>query len=223
MPWPLRAPGPVLASLHWVEANHARQLVPPEFRLLRFLPGWTIGGLLLARYGPGSALEYSELVVGAATVWHGRGPALWVTDLFVDNPDSVEGGRTLLGAPKRLAAFSWEEDEVTVAESGSPICRVRHRPGLRLWRQRLRLVALHRDVRDPSAATAALHGQTLTGRWRLASLDVDVPEGSPWEWLTSRKPIVGLRGRDVELLLGGAPFQPLRLLPIVPPTAGQLG
>ena len=68
MPWRLRARQPVLASLHWVDARRARELVPPEISVVQFLPGWAIGGLFLAEYGPGSDLEYNEMIVSAATV-----------------------------------------------------------------------------------------------------------------------------------------------------------
>ncbi len=219
MPWRLYARGPVLGSLHWVDAQRARQLVPPELSIVQLLPGRTIGGLFLAEYGAGSELEYNELIVGAAMVWHGRRPAAWVTDLFVDDPASVDGGRALLGAPKHLAPFSRDDGEITVGKPAAPICRVRYRPRLWLWRQRVRMAALHRDVRDPSGATAAWHGEEMRGRWGLARVEVEIPPTSPLRRLGLGDPVLGLCGRNVELLLGGAPFLPLHLLSVSPPAA----
>lgn len=223
MPWRLRSRGTVAASLHWVDVRCARTLVPPELSVLRFLPGWTIGGLFLAEYGPGSDLQYNELIVGAATVWHRRRPALWITDLFVDDPASVAGGRALLGAPKHLAPFTRAEGEITVGDPAAPVCRARYRPRLWLWKQRVRLAALHRDVREFSGATAALHGQEMAGRWGLARVEVEVPPESPLRRLGLGDLITGFCGRDATFLLGGAPFLPLRLLTVTPAAAPQRG
>lgn len=219
MPWRLRSRGLVVASLHWVDVRRAEALVPPELSILRFLAGRTIGGLFMAEYGPGSDLQYSELIVGAATVWYRRRPALWVTDLFVDDPRSVAGGRALLGAPKHLAPFTRAEGKITVGHPAAPVCRASYHPRLWLWKQRLRLAALHRDVREISGASAALHGQEMAGRWGLARVEVEVPPDSPLRRLGLGDPIAGFCGRDVEFLLGGAPFLPLRLIPVTPAAA----
>jgi acetoacetate decarboxylase len=217
MPWRLRAEGGVFVSLHAVEVERARGFVPPELSLVRVLPGKTLGGLFLAAYGPGSDLEYSELIVSGATVWYRGRPAAWVTHLFVDRPASVEGGRALLGAPKQLARFSGgggPEDAVTVGDADHPVCRLRGGKPLWLWRQRVRLAALHRDMRDPSGLTLSVHGNELRGRWGLTRAEVEIPEGSPLRALGFGGALLGLCGRDVEALLGGAPFLPLRTLPL---------
>lgn len=216
VPWRLRAPGVVLATLHSVEVERARAVVPPGLSIARFLPGRTLGGLFLAEYGPGSDLEYRELIVSGATVWHRGRPAAWVTHLFVDSPASVEGGRALLGAPKHLARFSRGEgpgSPVTVGEADRPVCRLEHGRQLWLWRQRVRLAALHRDVRDPSGRTVSVHGNELRGRWGVTRARVEIPEGSPLRDLGFGRPLLGLCGREVEAVLGGAPFLPLHTLP----------
>ncbi|HEV2148284.1 MAG TPA: acetoacetate decarboxylase family protein [Longimicrobiaceae bacterium] len=220
MPWRLRVEGLVLITLHWVDVERVRALVPPELRIMRFLPGKTLGGLFLARYGPGSELEYDELIVSGATVWHAGRPAAWATHLFVDEARSVEGGRTLLGAPKHLAPFARDEGaghRVRVGEGDRPVCRVLHRGRLRLWRQRVRLAALHRDVRDPSGRTVVAHGNELRGRWGVTRAEVEIPERSPLQGLGFGKPVLSLCGSGVEAVLGGAPFLPPRRLAVSPP------
>lgn len=204
----------MLATLHAVDVERARALVPPGLSLVRVLPGKTLGGLFLARYGPGSDLEYRELIVSGATVWHRGRPAAWVTHLFVDRPASVEGGRALLGAPKQLARFSSDGDLVTVGDADRPVCRLRGGKPLWLWRQRVRLAALHRDVRDPSGSTLSVHGNELRGRWGVTRAGVEIPEGSPLRELGFGGALLGLCGREMEALLGGAPFLPLRTLPL---------
>lgn len=253
MPWRLRCRDLALASFHRVDVQRARTVVPEEIPIVRGLPGSTVAGLFLAEYGPGSDLQYRELIVAAATVWHARRPAAWVTHLFVDEPASVEGGRALLGAPKHLAHVSWVggagrpqreavedrehvEDrkvgddegagghrEVAVRDGGGVICRIRFRPRFRLWRQRLRLAAMHRDVRDPSDTTAARHGNVLRGRLGLASVEVDIPSGSPLRRLGLSDPFLGLCGSDSTLLLGGADYLPLQTFPVSPPPGGVGG
>lgn len=219
MPWRLRSTGVLLASVHWVEAHRARKLVPPEFSIIQFLPGRTLGGLFLASYGRGSDLEYNELIVSAAMLWNRGRPALWVTDLFVDSRLSLSGGKSLLGAPKQLAPFSRAEGVVTVGASAAPICRIDYRIRLWLWRQRVRMATLHRDVRDSSGGTAAWHGQEVRGRWGLARIRTEIPPASPIRQLGLGAPLLGICGRDVELLLGGAPFLPLELVPVTPDPA----
>lgn len=218
MPWRLRSRGMVVASLHWVDARRARAVVPPELPIVRLLPGWTIGGLFLAEYGPGSDLQYNELIVGTATVWHRGRPALWVSDLFVDDALSVGGGRALLGAPKHLQPFARRDGEIVVGDPAAPVVRARYRPRLWLTRQRVRLSAVHRDVRDPTGSTAVLHGGELKGRWGLARVGVEIPPASPLHRLGIGGTLAGFCGGDVELLLGGAPFLPLHSFPVSPGT-----
>ncbi len=216
MPWQLRARGPLLVALHWVDVECARAQVPLELRIIPFLPGRTVGGLFLASYGPGSDLEYHELIVSAAAVWHRRRPCAWVTHLFVDSQLSVEGGRSLLGAPKHLARFAWDASarRVTVGGPERPICRLSYGRQIWLWRQRVRLLALHRDVRDPDGRTASVHGNELRARWGLTRARVEIPEESPLRNLGFGQPVLGGCGREADLLLGGAPFLPLERVPV---------
>jgi acetoacetate decarboxylase len=149
MPWRLVAREATLVTLHWVELERARGFVPPEIRIASFLPGRTIGGLFVAEYGPGSDLQYNELIAAAATVWHGGKSCAWVTHLYVDSHESVAGGRDLLGAPKHFARFTRASDgadQVVVGEPSRPICRVRFGRRLWLWKQRLRVIGLERPT-----------------------------------------------------------------------------
>lgn len=213
MPWQLRARGVVLVTLHWVKVERARSFVPPEIPIVQVLPGRTIGGLFLAEYGPGSDLEYSELIVAGATVWHRNRPSAWATHLFVDNPESVRGGRTLLGAPKFAADFSRDAgaaNRITIRTAEQPVCELSYGRQLWLWRQRVRLAALHRDVRDESRRTISVHGNELRARWGITSARTRISPGSPLSDLGFGQPLLSMCGKDVDALLGGAPFLPLR-------------
>lgn len=220
MPWHLEPCGVIPVTLHWVEVDRARGFVPPEFSVVAFRPGKTIGGLFTAEYGPGSELEYNELIASCATVWYRGRLAAWTTHVYVDNPESVRGGRQLLGVPKHFAPFTREigtRNRITVGEMDRPICRIAYGRPLWLWRQRLRLAALHLDARDPSGATAVAHGNELRGRLGLLRATVEIPAESPLSVLGFGPPLLSLCGRGVEATLGGAPFLPPRTVPVTPP------
>jgi acetoacetate decarboxylase len=63
-PWTLM--GYAVQTLQFVDTRQARSFVPSKLRILSVLPGKTLGGMYLASYGPGSVLEYDELIVAAA-------------------------------------------------------------------------------------------------------------------------------------------------------------
>lgn len=237
MPWRLRSRGVVLVTFHWVETRRARAFVPPGMRILSLRPGRTVGALFLANYGPGSDLEYSELIASAATVLYRARPAAWVAALLVDQPASVIGGRELLGAPKYFAPFTrtaGARQGVTVGTQEDPICGIEYDRPHWLWHQRIRIAALHRDVRDgpgapassaplsatlstegPGAAALApdalvvAHASELRGRIGWTRAAVNIPATSPLSPLGLGAPFLTLAGRDVDLVLGQA-AEPVR-------------
>lgn len=110
-PWTLQ--GYALATLQLVDVERIRRFIPPEFEIVSVLPGKTVGGVYLANYGAGSVLEYSELiVVPGAVSYSGKIGKIggWVSHIYVNNSDSVAGGREIWGLPKELAEFTWEQD-----------------------------------------------------------------------------------------------------------------
>ena len=219
MPWHLVPRGTTLLTLHWMPIRRARERVPDRFTVVRFRPGYTIGALLLADYGPGSDLEYNEIIVSCATVFYAGRLGAWVTHLFVDNPDSVVGGRELLGAPKCLVPFGREtgvRSRISVGDTDRPICRMEFGRQLWLWRQRLWAPALHLDVRDTSGGTVSAHGNEVRGRVGLTRARVEIPEGSPLHALGFGRPFLSLCGREMEVVMGGASFLRLRSIPIPP-------
>lgn len=209
MPWRLLPRGPVLATLHAVPVERARRLVPEEYTIVS-VAGRTLGGLFVARYGPGSALEYSELIAACGVVRRGSRLGLWITHLFVDSPDSVRGGRELIGVPKHLAPFAWEEGRRRVAAGPPerPLCRIRRGRSLRLWRQRLRLLSFHRDVRDAAGGDVSLLAHELWGRWGVTRARVEIPEESPLRELGLGRPLLAVCGEEAELRLGEEPSPP---------------
>jgi acetoacetate decarboxylase len=109
-PPPWRLQGYALQTVQLIDVKTVRPLIPTEFDIISVFPGKTLGGVYLSHYGSGSVLEYSELIVVAGLVSYSGKIGGWISNIYVDNPDSVAGGREIWGLPKELANFTWERD-----------------------------------------------------------------------------------------------------------------
>ena len=63
-------------------------------------------GAAFVSYEPGSVLTYSELLVARPVKVDGSGRRVSITDIWVDSPESMEGGRALWAIPKGLCDFT---------------------------------------------------------------------------------------------------------------------
>jgi acetoacetate decarboxylase len=134
-PWELQ--GYALQTVQLLDVERVRPFIPREFEIVRVLPGKTVGGVYVSHYGSGSMLEYSELIVAAGLVWYSGQLGGWVSHIYVDNPDSVAGGRDIWGLPKELAEFRWEKTEgiasdysnhLFVCQGTQTLCEISYRP-----------------------------------------------------------------------------------------------
>ena len=125
-PAPWKATGFVLNTFRLIDIETARRFVPPELEIVSVLPGKTLATVYLAEYGPGSALEYSELIVSPALTRHGSTFRFWISHIYVDNHDSLMGGWEIWGLPKEMAQFAWSQDrrEVEVRQGERLLCRL---------------------------------------------------------------------------------------------------
>ena len=121
-PWHLY--GTALQSLHAIDVEKAKQFVPLDFDIVSVLPGKTVGSVYLSVYEPHSTLQYHELIVVPALVRYRGKIGAWISHIYVDNPQSVEGGRNIWGLPKQMADFTWDDRQVTVSKDNSLLCRV---------------------------------------------------------------------------------------------------
>ena len=62
-------------------------------------------GAAFVSYEPGSPLTYSELLVARLVPTRQHGRCVSITDIWVDSPASVAGGRELWAIPKQLCDF----------------------------------------------------------------------------------------------------------------------
>jgi hypothetical protein len=119
-PWNLQ--GYAVQTIHLIDIERVRSLIPSEFEIFSVFPGKTIGAVYLSNYQPGSILEYNELIVVPALVKYQGKIGGWVSHIYVDNPDSVAGGREIWGLPKELADFTWLDKRVFVQQAGTTLC-----------------------------------------------------------------------------------------------------
>jgi len=163
-------------------------------------------GAAFVSYEPGSELTYSEVLVAHP----GPDRAVTITDIWVDSPESVEGGRELWAIPKGLCEFTSETERRgplsraswSASITGQPIARATfsdvsgYAPRLPFrgatWQPPL--------CGDGDPMTATLHGSARSlpcrGRWEFA------PDG-PLGWLAGRRSLASFRMSDFQMSFGG--------------------
>jgi hypothetical protein len=131
-PWTLN--GYALQTLQWVDVSTVRPLIPPEFKIISIFPNQTLGGIYISTYQSGSSLQYNELIVSAGLVRYSGQWGGWISHIYVDDENSVAGGREIWGLPKELAEFKWEgHNRVTVSQGKNILCRLTYtQPSLSL-------------------------------------------------------------------------------------------
>jgi hypothetical protein len=124
-PWHLE--GAAIAAMRTVPIDIARTFVPRDLRIVPVLPGRTLAVMAVAGYGPGSALEYHELVVAPALTFARGKIGFWISHIYVDDPASMWAGRQIWGLPKELATFNASTDErhLEVSLNGTSLCLIR--------------------------------------------------------------------------------------------------
>lgn len=183
-PWILQ--GYALQTLQLLDINRVRSLVPSELEIISVWPGKTVGGVYLSSYGSGSVLEYSELIVIAALVSYKGKFGGWVSHIYVDNPDSVAGGREIWGLPKELAEFTWEkgkQERVTVRQGNRLLCRFSYNQQSFGWQQWLGASSF-----STIDSNLLLFPAELDSRLGLVGSNLDVPAESPFASLDLGQP-----------------------------------
>ena len=133
-PWTLQ--GYAIQTLHLVNIDQVRPLIPLELEIISVWPGKTLASVYLSNYGSGSVLEYSELIVAPAVVNYQSKIGGWISHIYVDNADSVAGGREIWGLPKELAEFNWKQGKhVTVHQGNRKLCSLNYNQQSLAWRQ----------------------------------------------------------------------------------------
>jgi hypothetical protein len=201
-PWRLGGPSVVVPAL--VPLERARSAIAADLQVVPVAPGRTLGGLIAVTYEPGSTLSYSELAVVAGLVRSGRHVGGWISHIWVDSQESVNGGRSIWKLPKDLADFVLERradgsQRFAARAGGATLVRIEAAAP----RGRAPLGSL---VPMISASDDGEHWFTL-GRSGMragpARAKVDIPAESPLADLTLRAAAVGIAGHA--RLVMGAP------------------
>lgn len=173
-----------------------RPLIPLELEIISVWPGKTLGSVYLSNYGSGSVLEYSELIIVSALVNYQRKIGAWISHIYVDNPDSVAGGREIWGLPKELAEFTWEQGKhVAVHQGNQKLCSLNYNRQNLAWRQWLSASSFSAKGADLLIFPAEF--ESVLG---LISSKLEIPAESPFfgiglgqPWLTVRCEQMSLR------------------------------
>jgi acetoacetate decarboxylase len=161
-----------------------------------------VHGVALVRYADPSPLTYHELLVA-----HLVEKAVTITDIWVDSPASVAGGRALWAIPKDLCDFTCRPERRgpltrtawTATLDGRPIAAARFTDAAGLA-PRLPFKGRTRQRRqDGEEVTARLTGSSKAlpcrGTW---SFDPDGPLG----WLHGKRSLASFRQTDFAMSFG---------------------
>ena len=195
-PWTLK--GYAFQTLHLLDIDRVRPLIPPELNIISVFPGKTLGGVYLSYYGQGSVLEYSELIVIAAFLNYKGNFGGWVSHIYVDNSDSVAGGREIWGLPKEMAEFTWEHDNrVTVRQGNRTLCSLGYnRQGFGL-KQRLGASSF-----STLGFNLLLFPAEVESRFGLVGSKLEIPLESPFASLNIGQPWLTVHADSLNLKVG---------------------
>ncbi|MDF5717087.1 MAG: acetoacetate decarboxylase family protein [Rhizonema sp. NSF051] len=192
-PWKLQ--GYAILCSHLIDTSRVRSLIPSELKIISVLPGKTVGGICLSYYGTGSVMEYSELIVVPAFVGYQGKIGSWISHIYVDNPDSVAGGREIWGLPKELAQFTWEKGErVTVRQENRILCSLKYNRQTLAWRQWLSgssFSTMNSDLLSFSFE--------LDSRLGFVGSKLEVPPESPFSGIGLAQPFLTVRCEQMTL------------------------
>jgi Acetoacetate decarboxylase (ADC) len=192
-PWNLQ--GYAIATLNLININQVRHLIPTELEIIAVFPGKTVGGVYLSYYGHGSVLEYSELIVIPALVGHRGTVGGWVSHIYVDNPNSVAGGREIWGLPKEMAEFTWEKGEyVTVRKGNRTLCSLNYQQPFFAWRQWLGGSSFSAKNSD-----LLIYDAEMESRVGFVGSKLEIPTDSPFSEIGLGQPFLSVRAEQMSL------------------------
>ncbi|MGB3264867.1 MAG: acetoacetate decarboxylase family protein [Microcoleus sp.] len=204
-PWHLQ--GYAVQTLQLIDVARVRALVPSELEIVSLLPGKTLGGIYISSYGLGSVMEYNELIVVSAIANYAGKWGAWISHIYVDNPNSVAGGREIWGLPKELAQFSWEGNDavkatplgyrVTVSQANRQLC------SLNYSQQSLALpVPFSGNIFSTERSNLLLFRGEFQSRIGLIKGKLEVTEESHFSSLNLGQPLLTVACEDMRLIAG---------------------
>jgi len=196
-PWTLQ--GYAVQTLQLIDIEKARPFIPSELEIVSVWPEKTLGGIYISSYGSGSVMEYNELIVVAGLARYADKIGAWISHIYVDNPDSVAGGREIWGLPKEMAEFTWENDRnrVIVRQGNRLLCGLTYtQPSLALPRP---LSGMCFGSLDSDLLLFKGEFQSRVG---LVSGELEVPAESAFARLNLGQPFLTVYCDDLRLVAG---------------------
>jgi hypothetical protein len=176
-PPPWKANGFALGTIRLIPVEQARLFVPMDVEIVHVVPGRTLAAVCAAYYAPGSALVYNELIVSPAVTRRGGTVSAWISHMYVDNADSMVGGREIWGLPKEMAQFRWREDRrgVDIWRDGQGLCSLHsQRP---FWLLPIPVIIPAFGVLNDALLSFIV---AIVGRIGVAGIHLNVPTNSPF-------------------------------------------
>jgi len=196
-PWNLA--GQAYVSVWRLPAEQLAGRVPQGLRPLT-VGGQVFVGTAWVDYEPSGLLPYHELVA-AVLVRDGVRPIVTVTEIWVDSPASLAGGRAMWGIPKELAQFEMTHEPSFTARADTAAgviasAEIQRGSGLPIrlpsWFTVAQTVDGH-GRQTPVHATG--HPHTASANWKIN------PDG-PLGYLHGLTPAVTFALRDLRLRFG---------------------
>jgi acetoacetate decarboxylase len=198
-PWNLQ--GYALQTLNVVNIEDSRPFVPPELEIVSIFPGKTLGGVYLSSYESGSILEYNELIVIAALVSYQGKFGSWISHIYVDNEDSIAGGREIWGLPKEMAQFTWTSNSVSVFQQERQLCSLNYQKewfSFPTWGQ----LPFGGDVFGGLDSDLLLFPGQFKSQLEVVKGNLTIPLESPFSRLNLGQPFMTLNCQNLELIAG---------------------
>lgn len=202
-PWQLQ--GKALCTLQWVNSEKAALLVPKELEIISFWGKKTVGSVYLSLYGSGSTLEYSELIIAPAMVRYQGKIGAWISHIYVDNPQSLAGGKEMWGLPKEMANFSWSQGEnlqqITVSQNEKMlICFTSQssKRGLSTWGN----VTLKGGCFGLVYPQFVYFTNQFQSKMKQVNSEFTIPQESPFAQLELNKPLFTVEMPNLKLTAG---------------------
>ena len=203
-PWTLQ--GYAIQTLQLIDIQQVRPFIPPEFEIISVLPGKTIGGVYLSNYSSGSTLEYSELIIAPGIINYSGKVGGWISHIYVDNSESVAGGREIWSLPKELADFTWEkasqnsaksENMVIVSQGTKTLCQLRYNiPNFSFP------VPFSGDVFSTKLNSILLFKGEFSANIGLCGSQLEIPIESPFASLGLERPFLTFYCKNLRLVAG---------------------
>jgi acetoacetate decarboxylase len=196
-PWNLK--GYAFNSFHLLDIATVSPMIPSDLEIVSLLPGKTLGNVYVSAYTKGSILDYNELIISPALVRYQKRVCSWISHIYVDNSDSVAGGREIWGLPKEIADFTWQNNHVIVSQNNQKLCQFN-------WQKPLLSIGTWWPATITGKVLSGIEQKRLlfNSQFRspiqLVKSKINIPSNSPFSGLQINQPFLSIKFPSLNLL-----------------------